>query len=158
MSKKSVTETIKTILDEFLKENDYELYNIEYVKKGKDRFLRLFIDRIWEEGIEKDGIGIDDCEKVSKYLSDKLDESDIIKDKYYLEVSSPGMDRPLIKDQHYRRYKGSRVEIKLYNSLNGQKKFVGILGDADDEKVEIITDNGSTVELPKEAIAKAKLR
>ena len=93
MAKKKITEIVAEELDGFLRENGYELYNIEFVKEASDRILRVYID--WKQDGEVRYIGTDDCEKVSRYLSKRLDELDPIEGSYLLEVSSPGIDRTL---------------------------------------------------------------
>ena len=104
---KKIAEVAEEILQEFLAENGLSLYDAEYVKEGPDRVLRVYIDK--EDGY----IGTEDCEKVSRFLSDKLDELDPIEDNYVLEVSSPGLDRELKKDEHFSRYIGEEVEVSL---------------------------------------------
>lgn len=131
MAKKKITDIVGDLLDGFLDENGYELYHTEFVKEGRDWFIRVYVDL--KNSIDAEGneqyISIEDCEKVSRYLSDKLDEADPIEQNYFLEVSSPGMDRPLIKPEHYRRYVGQEVEIKLYKAIRGVKNIAGVLED-----------------------------
>lgn len=93
------------------------------MKEGRDWFLRVYVDKTEKEAY----IGTEDCEKVSRFLSEKLDEEDPIEQNYYLEVSSPGMDRPLLKEEHYERYVGSQIEIKLYKGRDGVKRIDGVL-------------------------------
>ena len=109
MAKKKITVLAEVLLSGFLQEEGLELYHSEFVKEGKDWFLRIYIDKPEGEGY----IGTEDCEKVSRFLSEKLDEADPVEQNYYLEVSSPGMDRELVKPEHYQRYLGSEVEIRL---------------------------------------------
>jgi len=138
-----VTEKLKPLLDE----EALELWDIRLSKEGKDNFLRIFIDR--EDGY----IDTDICEKVSKYISEELDEiDDIMPNKYYLEVSSPGMDRELKTDEHLRRYLGEIVEVKLYSGIDGKKVFCGKLDDFSDEELkitEIIQDLKKKTEIEK---------
>ncbi len=138
-----VTEKLKPLLDE----ETLELWDIRLSKEGKDNFLRIFIDR--EDGY----IDTDICEKVSKYISEELDEiDDIMHNKYYLEVSSPGMDRELKTDDHLRRYLGEIVEVKLYSGIDGKKVFCGKLDDFSDEELkitEIIQDLKKKTEIEK---------
>ena len=104
MAKKKITEIVEEITADFLAENGLELYNSEFVKEGKDWFLRVYIDRQQEEETEDKEevyVSTDDCEKVSRAFSDLLDEHDFIEDAYILEVSSPGLGRPLKKEQDY---------------------------------------------------------
>lgn len=155
MAKKKIGEIVEELLQDFLKENNYELYNTEFVKEGRDWFLRVYIDKVTEE--EGVYINTDDCEKVSRYLSEKLDQEDPIAQNYYLEVSSPGMDRPLLKEEHYQRYKGHVVEVKLYKGIDGTKNIEGILEGLQDGIVTIIDEKEKRWELPLELISKTKL-
>lgn len=101
-------------------ENNFELVDVEYVKEVGNWYLRVYIDK---EG----GITVDDCEVISRALNIKLDETDFIEDSYILEVSSPGLGRPLKKDKDFNRSIGKEVEIKLYKAINKQKDFEGVL-------------------------------
>lgn len=170
MAKKKIAEIIEELLDGFLQENGYELYNCEFVKEGRDWFLRVYIDfapaaqRPDGESQRPDGekyIGTEDCEKTSRYLSEKLDEADPIEQNYYLEVSSPGLDRPLLKPEHYERYVGKEVEIKLYKGKDGTKKIEGVLQafvkTDDDYLVKVADHNGKEWDLQLAEIAKARL-
>ena len=155
MAKKKIGEIIEEMLQDFLAENGYELYNTEFVKEGRDWFLRVYIDFVTDtEGVY---IGSDDCEKVSRFLSEKLDEEDPIAQNYYLEVSSPGMDRPLLTEAHYQRYTGRLVEVRLYKGIDGTKNIEGTLEGLKDGIVTIIDEKEKTWELPLDAIAKTKL-
>jgi len=117
----------------FIEENNFELFDVEYVKEMGNYYLRVYIDK---EG----GINIDDCEVISRALSDKLDENDFIDDAYILEVSSPGLGRPLKKDKDFARSVDEEVEIKLYKAVNKVKDFKGVLKAYDDETVTIEED------------------
>ena len=137
MAKKKVTEIAEELLTDYLAEEGLELYHSEFVKEGSDWFLRIYIDRLPDEEGNEQYISTDDCEKVSRFLSEAMDEADPIQQNYYLEVSSPGMDRPLLKPQHWQRYIGHPVEIRLYRGKDGTKNITGILeafhGDPDEE-------------------------
>ena len=100
--------------------NNFELVDVEYVKEAGNWYLRVYVDK---EG----GIAVDDCEVVSRALSDKLDADDFIEDSYILEVSSPGLGRPLKKEKDYVRSIGKEVDIHLYKSIDKQKEFTGVL-------------------------------
>ena len=168
MAKKKITEVVAELAGEFLAENGYELYNTEYVKEGRDWFLRVYIDKVQDADQEEQTyISTEDCEKVSRFLSEKLDEADPIEQNYYLEVSSPGMDRPLVRPEHYERYVGEEVEIRLYKAMDGVKNIQGILESFDREnsiatvKAQIPRKGGKTEEIVYELalsdIAKANL-
>jgi Uncharacterized protein conserved in bacteria len=155
MAKKNIKDLVAGELSDFLKENEYELYNLEFVKEGKDWFLRLYIDRT--EDAEGGGISTDDCEKVSRFLSARMDELDPIEQNYYLEVSSPGMDRALLKERDYARYAGQYVDITLYQGLNGKKAYFGKLEGLIDGNVVITDEKNNKIEIPIEKVAKTKL-
>ena len=121
-----------------LAEHNFELWDVEYVKEAGTWYLRAYIDK---EG----GIAVDDCEVISRILSDWLDQTDFIEDSYILEVSSPGLGRPLKKERDFERSLGEEVEIRLYKALNKQKEFTGILKAYDKETVTIETAEGELV-------------
>ena len=121
-----------------LAEHNFELWDVEYVKEAGTWYLRAYIDK---EG----GIAVDDCEVISRILSDWLDQTDFIEDSYILEVSSPGLGRPLKKESDFERSIGEEVEIRLYKALNKQKEFTGILKAYDKETVTIETAEGELV-------------
>lgn len=152
MAKQKITEIVAQLLKDFLKAEGYELYNTEFIKEGKDWFLRVYVDRT-----DGEYIGTEDCEKVSRFLSEKLDEEDPIEQNYYLEVSSPGMDRPLLRPEHYERYAGSEVEIRLYKGKDGTKKIQGVLKGIAEDTVTVTDHNEKTWELQLSEIAKANL-
>lgn len=153
MAKKKVTVLAEELLGGFLEKEGYELYSSEFVKEGKDWFLRIYIDKPEGEGY----IGTEDCEKVSRFLSEKLDEEDAIEQNYFLEVSSPGMDRELIRPEHYRRYTGHQVEVRLYKSLDGVKNINGTLDGLEGDTVTIIDENGKKWDIHLDEIARTKL-
>lgn len=114
-----VEEAVEKIAEEILANTDYELVDVEYVKE-RDWFLRVYIDK---EG----GIGLDDCQEVSGLLDEKLEELNIINDRYILEVSSPGLDRALRKEKDFKREMGKLVDITLYKAIDGEKMITGKL-------------------------------
>lgn len=120
-----------------------ELVDVEYVKEGSDYFLRAYIDK---EG----GVTIDDCEKVSRPLSDLLDEEDFIPDAYILEVSSPGLGRQLKKEKDFIRSIGKEVDVKLYKAVEKRKEFSGILLENDSEFIVIEEDKKELKFMKKE--------
>lgn len=154
MAKTQIKEIIKDISFDFLTENQLELYNVEFQKEGKDWFLRIYIDKDSEEA---GYIGSDDCEKVSRFLSEELDKIDPIEQNYYLEVSSPGMDRQLFETKHYEKYAGQLVQVKLYKGVEGKKQFEGTLKGLIDGNVVIENENGEELSFPLEQVAKANL-
>ena len=161
MAKKKITEIVEEITADFLAENGLELYNSEFVKEGKDWFLRVYIDRQQgEETEDKEEVYVstDDCEKVSRFLSEELDRLDPIEQNYYLEVSSPGLDRELIKEKDFIRFCGRLVDISLYKAIDGKKTYQGILkGLTEDNSIVITDEKEEEIEFPREQVAKAKL-
>ena len=155
MAKKKINETIAEIAEAFLKNEGLELYNVEFVKEGKDWFLRVYIDKLSDDTEEY--VSTDECEKVSRFLSNELDRLDPIEQNYYLEVSSPGMDRQLIEPKHYAKYAGKLVEVKLYRGVNGKKLYEGVLVGLIDNKVVIKDENENELAFDVDQIAKTNL-
>ena len=121
MSKgKAAENRTEELLAPIAEANGVEIYDVEYVKEGSDWYLRAYIDK-------PEGVNIQDCENVSRALSDKLDEEDFIEEAYILEVSSPGLGRALKKDKHLEKSLGKEVELRLYKPRDKQKEFTGIL-------------------------------
>lgn len=152
MSKK-VTETVEEIVVPILDDMNLELVDIEYVKEGANWFLRLFID-------SEKGIDIEECGVVSERLSEKLDELDPIQHNYFLEVSSPGAERPLKKESDVTKAIGKQVHVKTYEPINGEKTFEGVLTDFDGQILTItvtIKTRKKQIEIPYEKVAKARL-
>ncbi|MCH5250640.1 MAG: ribosome maturation factor RimP [Lachnospiraceae bacterium] len=124
----------EAILSPIVERFGVEIYDIEYVKEGSDWYLRAYIDK-------PGGVNINDCENVSRALSDELDKEDFIKDAYILEVSSPGLGRALKKDKHLEKSLGEEVELKLYKPIDKQKEFGGILKAYDADTITVTIDN-----------------
>ena len=142
MSKgKAVENRTEELLTPIAEENGVEIYDVEYLKEGSDWYLRAYIDK-------PEGVNIQDCENVSRALSDKLDEVDFIDDAYILEVSSPGLGRTLKKDKHLEKSLGEEVELRLYKPRDKQKEFTGILKsfDADSVIIEMESENSTEEE------------
>ena len=133
-----------------LEKHQFELVDVEYVKEAGNWYLRAYIDK---EG----GITVDDCEVVSRTLSDWLDEEDFIADSYTLEVSSPGLGRPLRKDKDLERSLGEEVEVRLYKPKDGQKEYAGILKGYDSDTVSIETEDGGVLAFTRLEIALIRL-
>lgn len=133
-----------------LETHGFELVDVEYVKEGGNYYLRAYIDK---EG----GIAVDDCEVVSRALSDLLDEKDFISDSYILEVSSPGLGRPLKKEKDYVRSMGKELEIRTYRAIEKQKEFYGFLTAYDEKTVTIETEEEKELTFDKSDIALIRL-
>ena len=138
------------LLEPILKENNFELYDVEFVKEAGTFYLRAFIDK---EG----GININDCELVSRRLSDLLDEKDFIPDAYILEVSSPGLGRALKKDKHFEKSIGEEVEVKLFKAIDKQKEFTGYLESFNDEVIVISDEEENEIEFERSNVASIRL-
>lgn len=143
------TNRLQAIIEPSVSALGYELVGIEYLPQGRYSLLRVYID-------SEAGITVDDCEKVSRQLSGVLDVEDPIKGQYSLEISSPGLDRPLFTPEHFVRFAGQQVQVRLQQPLNGQRKFKGLLRGMDGEEVLIEIDGGELRVLPEE-IDKANL-
>ena len=133
-----------------LAEHNFELVDVEYVKEGGNWYLRAYIDK---EG----GITVDDCEVISRTLSDWMDREDFIADSYTLEVSSPGLGRPLKKDKDFERSLGEAVELRLYKPRDKQKEFAGILKGYDRETVTVETEDGREEVFARQELALIRL-
>lgn len=138
------------LLQPIIEEGQYELVDVEFVKEAGNWYLRVYADK---EG----GITVDDCEIISRALSDLLDEQDYIEESYILEVSSPGLGRPLKKEKDFIRSRGEEVEVHLYKAVNKQKMFEGILTDFDADTVTIETEDGEAKTFAKADIALIRL-
>lgn len=144
---------IKSIVENFatsyLEENGLELVDVEYVKEGSNWFLRIYVDK---EG----GIDIDDCGRVSEFVSAKLDELDPIEEAYFLEVSSPGAERPLKKAEDVAKAVGKHVFVTTYEQLNGAKEFEGRLDGFDGETLIVVIGRRKHA-IPYNKVASARL-
>ena len=134
----NIEEKVEILLKDKIESIGYELYDVEYAKEGKNYFLRIFIDK-------EDGIDLSDCEKVNNEINDTLDEANYIKDQYFLEVSSPGIERILRKDKHLEKNIGTEVNVKLFKKdESGNKEYQGKLKDFEQDK--IILEDGTIIE------------
>ena len=151
MSKKEIYEQkTEEILLPIVEKNGFELWDVEYVKEGGNWYLRAYIDK-------PGGINVEDCEVVSRELSDILDEKDYIDEAYILEVSSPGLGRPLKKEKDFARSIGKEVEIRTYRMVDKHKEFTGILVEYDKNSVTIEMEDESKRTFEKSEIALIRL-
>lgn len=141
---------VEAYLLPIMEEHNFELVDVEYVKEAGNWYLRAYIDK-------PGGFTVDDCELVSRRLSDWLDEKDFIGDSYILEVSSPGLGRPLKKDKDLERSLGEQVEIKLYRAVEKQKDFTGTLKAYDKETVTIVYEDETEHTFERKDIALIRL-
>ena len=134
-----IYEMVKPIADEL----NYDIYHVEYVKENGELYLRIYI--------EKDGgITLSDCEALSRRVSDLMDEKDPIKDPYFLEVSSPGLNRTLFTENHYKRFIGREVMVRFTKSIDGKKNVKGILKEVNDDSIVVEADQ--LINIPKDKI------
>lgn len=147
MSKREIYEAkAEELVLPLVEANNFELVDVEYVKEAGTWYLRIYIDK---EG----GININDCELVSRAFSEILDKEDPIEDAYILEVSSPGLGRPLKKDKDFQRNLGEEVEVRTYKPINKQKEFVGLLDAWDKETVTLQLESGEMMNIARADIA-----
>ena len=129
-----IEEKVEQLVKDPIEKLGYSLYDVEYVKEGPEYYLRIYIDK-------ESGIDLNDCEKVSNEINEILDKADYIKEQYYLEVSSPGIERKLRKDKHLEQNISKNVEIKLFKKdNNGKKEYTGKLKAFNQEEIIIETD------------------
>lgn len=148
-----VIKTTEQLVTPILTENGLELVDIEYVKEGKDWFLRVYIDK-------PGGVDISECSMVSEQLSEKLDASDPIKGAYFLEVSSPGAERPLKTKKDIQNSVNKNVYVTLYEAIDGEKAYEGLLKSFEDDVLTIeykVKTAKKLVDIPYEKVAKARL-
>ena len=151
MSKRETYEQkIEELIAPIIEQNQFELVDVEYVKEGGTWYLRAYIDK-------PGGITVDDCEVVSRALSDLLDKHDFIEDAYVLEVSSPGLGRPLKKEKDFARSIGEEVDVRTFRAISHQKEFTGILRDYDKEKIVLEMEDQELLEIARADIALIRL-
>lgn len=141
---KKVEELLKPVIEKM----NYDLYDVIYEKEGKDFYLRIFIDK-------PEGIDINDCEKVNNEINDILDEADYIKEQYFLEVSSPGVERLLRKEKHFQSQIGNDISIKLFKPINKQKELIGTLVEYNKDELTIKVSD-ETIKINSKDIAVTK--
>jgi len=145
-----IEEIVMQYLKPIVEKNNYELVDVEFKKEGANWYLRVYMDK---DG----GFTINDCEEVSRFLEQKLDADDPIEKAYILEVSSPGLDRPLKKDEDFVKFAESVVDVKLYKAVNKRKEFQGILKGLENNIVTIELEDGSEMNFNREEIASIRL-
>lgn len=145
MAKRQIEDVAAELVRPIVDRLSYELVDVEFLKEGANWYLRIYIDK-------PGGIAIEDCQIVSEELSDRLDETDPIKQSYILEVSSPGLERPLKKDSDFVRFRGEPVEVKLFQPVNGKKVFEGDLLGLEGSFINI-KQGGDTVKFDRADVA-----
>lgn len=134
MSISNIETRVENLLKNIIEDLGYELYDVLYLKEGKDYYLRVVIDK-------PEGIDINDCEKVNNAINDPLDEADYIKEQYFLEVSSPGLERTLRKNKHFQSQIGNEILVKLFKPIDRKKEFSGILKSYSEDELVLEKEN-----------------
>ena len=143
-----IEEKVETLVKEKIEKIGYELYDVLFVKEGPNKILRIVID-------SPKGISLEDCEKVNNEIKETIDEANPIEDQYFLEISSPGIERLLRKDWQLKKFKGEKVNIKLFKKdENGKKEYTGILGDITENTLDV--DIGENVKIDRKVISQIK--
>ncbi len=143
-----IEEKVETLVKEKIEKIGYELYDVLFVKEGPNKILRIVID-------SPKGISLEDCEKVNNEIKETIDEANPIEDQYFLEISSPGIERLLRKDWQLKKFKGEKVNIKLFKKdENGKKEYTGILGDITENTLDV--DIGENVKIDRKVISQVK--
>ena len=145
-----ITEVVTRLAVPIVEEVGVELWDVEFVRAGGESYLRIFID-------SDDGISIDQGEAVSRALDPLLDEVDIINGPYILEVSSAGIERSLNKPEHFMKYEGSLIEVRLFSAIEGSKRYVGILASFNGDSIDLEVD-GKTINIPLKNISRSNLK
>ena len=145
-----VTERVRDYVESFLPSMDLELVEIQYRRENNGWVLRLYIDG-------PGGVSIDHCAAVSRELNTFLEVEDFIEHAYTLEVSSPGLERPLRSGADFKRFAGKKARIKLRHPMDDQKVFIGIIGESDDKEVELLIEDGTAKRFLMDNINKARL-
>lgn len=149
MALSNIESKVEELLKPIITDIGYDLYDVIYEKEGKDYYLRIIIDK-------PDGsIDINDCEKVNNEINDILDEADYIKDQYFLEVSSPGIERLLRREKHYQSQIGNEIKVKLFKPINKQKELIGILEEYNKEEITLRVGD-TTIKINSKDIAVAR--
>ena len=144
-----IEEKVESIVKEKIEKVGYELYDVLYVKEGSNKILRIVID-------SENGISLDDCEKVNNEIKEIIDEANPIEEQYFLEISSPGIERLLRKDWQLKKFKGAEVNIKLFKKdENGKKEYIGTLGEVTENTLDVEVD-GQNVTIDRKIISQVK--
>ncbi len=145
-----VEEKVENIVKEPIEKLGYELYDVLYIKEGKNYTLRIVIDK-------EDGIDLEDCEKVNNAITDLLDDEDLIKEQYFLEVSSPGIERILRKDWQLKKFIGSNVEVNMFKKdENNKKEYIGILKEVSEDELILEIETEENIKIDRKNISQVK--
>lgn len=148
----NIEEKVENLISKTIEDLGYELYDVIYEKEAQDYYLRIFIDK-------PEGISLEDCEKVNDAISDMLDEANYIKDQYFLEVSSPGVERVLRKDKHLQANLEKEIVCNLFKPIEKEKQIEGILQEFDENQLILrVEGKEENIEIERKNIAKMKLK
>lgn len=143
---------IEVLIEAEIKKLGLELYDVEYAKVGKEYYLKVYIDKVNNEN----SVTIEDCENVTNVINDILDKADYIKEQYYLEVSSAGIEKVLKYDKHFEQNIGKEIEVNLYTKFENKKKYIGILEKYNTNEIVILTDD-EEISFERKNISSVKL-
>lgn len=150
MSKRKIEDIVTELAAPIVEKEHFELVDVEFIKEAGNWYLRIYIDK-------PEGITLDDCQIVSEQVGEILDKKDPIEQSYFLEVSSPGLDRPLKKDRDFEKYKGELVDVKVFQAVNGKKVFQGELMGLKDDKICIKPEKTDEImEFERDKVATVK--
>lgn len=138
-------EKIEELVTKPINDLGYRVYDVIYAKEGKDNYLRIFIDN-------NAGISLDDCEKVNDAITEMLDEANYIKDQYFLEISSPGVERHIRKDSQLEEHREKEITVKLFKPIDKQKEFTGVLKDFSEDEIILSVDE-KEIKIPRSTIS-----
>lgn len=148
MAESSIEAKVEKLLEKIISDLGYYLYDVLYVKEGKDYYLKIIIDK-------ESGISLEDCETVNNAINDILDEADYIRDQYFLEVSSPGIERTLRKQRHFEKEIGNEILLKLFKPINKQKEVIGVLKEYNNKEIVLqVEKEDIIIDLKNIALAK----
>jgi len=150
MGKPSTTQTITELIEPVLKEDNLDLVEVEFKKGGKQWFLRIFI-------YKESGITVEDCHRVSRQIEDLIDVNEVIDSPYTLEVSSPGLDRPLKREKDFLRNTGKKIQVNAFSPIKDRKQFSGTIKDFKENTLYLVETKEEVLEIPLSNIASAKL-
>lgn len=148
MATQNIETKVENLIQPIIQNLGYELYDVQYLKEGKDYYLRITIDK-------PEGITIEDCETVNRAIDEMLDEADFISTAYFLEVSSPGLERILRKPWHFEKQIGNQIQVKLFQAIEKQKELQGILIESNENELKLQI-NEKLIKIEKKNIAVAK--
>ena len=148
MATQNIETKVENLIQPIIQNLGYELYDVQYLKEGKDYYLRITIDK-------PEGITIEDCETVNRAIDEMLDEADFISTAYFLEVSSPGLERMLRKPWHFEKQIGNQIQVKLFQAIEKQKELQGILIESNENELKLQI-NEKLIKIEKKNIAVAK--